>query len=180
MLSNKAHQEPVLTNEELQLVNEVIQWFRTHEKCMYFDVLATVPRLMEFVYEIGIFGIASRPAGDSTRIPINLGHPAMNTRGATLQKDKGQAQVADNGKSKNLDEGKAKTVETEKPKKHEFIPLRIGQAFKIYEQKDLVPLAPPATEPMKKSLIMKKKLVDTPHRVARILKLVDEAEDTEA
>ena len=44
----------------------------------------------------------------------------------------------------------------------------------------LFPLAPPATESSKKSPVGKKKLVDTPPRVARVLKLVDKAEDSEA
>lgn len=44
----------------------------------------------------------------------------------------------------------------------------------------LVPQASPIAEPVKEPLVLKKRLVDTPSRVARILKLIDESEDLEA
>jgi hypothetical protein len=77
--------------------------------------------------------------------------------------------------------GKAKDLETEKPKKPRVIPLQIGRAFKIYDPKALDPLVPPATQSAKKSPIKKKKKrVEAPPQVAKVLKLVNEDEGLEA
>jgi hypothetical protein len=132
---------------------------------------------MKFMYKTGFIGTKSRPASDSTRVLINPSPSAANTRGDTPRKDKGKTQVADKGKFKVMDKGKGKMIEPEKPA---FIPLQIGEALKIYKLKDLVSPTPSATEPAKKSLVVKRKLVDKPPRVARVLKLVDEAKDSEA
>ena len=130
---------------------------------MLYDVLATVPRLMEFVYAPAAH-VSVKLTEEVARVPINPGPPTTNTRGATPQKD--EAQVVDKGKSKKVDKGKGKMIEPNKPNKPSPISLQIGGAFKIYEPRALVPLEPPVTQLVKKSLILKKKLVETPPRVA--------------
>jgi hypothetical protein len=47
---------------------------------MYFGALVLVPRLVEFVYEVGTMG---EQAHESTRLPVNPDPLAVNTRGAT-------------------------------------------------------------------------------------------------
>ena len=76
--------------------------------------------------------------------------------------------------------GKGKMFEPEKPKKPTFVSLQTSRAFKIYERKALVPPESLVTQPMKKSLALKNKPVETPSRVAIILKLVDKEEDLKA
>ena len=82
--------------------------------------------------------------------------------------------MVDNNKSKKADKSKGKMTKPKKPKKSA---LQIGRAFKIYEPRALTPSEPLVTQAAKKSSIPKKKPVETPPRVARILKLVDEEED---
>ena len=86
--------------------------------------------------------------------------------------------MVDKGKSKVVDKGKGKGKVTE-PEKPAFIPLWTSGALKIFELKGPVPKAPPATEPVNKTSVVKKKLAKTPPQVARVLKLVDEVEDLE-
>ena len=136
MPSDKANKEPILTKDELDRVNDVIQWSQTHENCMNFGVLVTVPRLIEFMYEISVVGAVGSLAGKSTRVPIDPSPPIVNTWGATARKDKGKTQVADKGKSKIVDKGKGKITEPEKPV---FIPLRTDGALKIFESKGPIP-----------------------------------------
>ena len=62
-------------------------------------------------------------------------------------------------------------TELEKPKKSV---LQTGRAFKIYELRALVPPELLVIQLPKKSPIRKKKPVEAPPRVARLLKLVDE------
>ena len=84
--------------------------------------------------------VPRRPAGATTRLPIDPSPPAANTRGATPRKDK--AHLVDNNKSKKVDKGKGKIIEPEKPKK---LTLQTGGAFKIYEPRALVPSEPTVT-----------------------------------
>ena len=86
MPSDRAFKEPVLTNEEIKQVNDVIQWSQTHENCMYFGSLVTVLRLLEFVYNVKAFRVASRPVGEIARILEDPSLPVANTRGATPPK----------------------------------------------------------------------------------------------
>ena len=162
MLSDRAGQEPILTKKELLRVNKVIQWSQKHEKCMYFGSFVTVPRLMEFVYEIHPVEARSRLIADSTRILVNQSPPTANTQGATPRKDKGKVQAAHKGKSTIMDMGKGKMIEPEKTKKPEFIPLQTSGAFKIYMPKNSAPPTPPAIELTKKSPTAKRKPIEMP------------------
>jgi hypothetical protein len=90
MPSNRAFKELVLTSKEIKWDSDIIQWSWTHESCMYFGSLVTVLRLSKFIYEIGTFGIASRPKGETARILVDQIPPATNTQGATPRKDKGK------------------------------------------------------------------------------------------
>jgi hypothetical protein len=49
---------------------------------MYFGALVLVPRLVEFVYEVGTMGAAGEQAHESTRLPVNPDPLAVNTQGA--------------------------------------------------------------------------------------------------
>jgi hypothetical protein len=130
MLFEKGGREPRLTLDEITRVNEVLKWARKHESCLTFEVLGSIPRLMEMVYA---------PAGhvavdlvkELVRVPLNPSPPAANTRGATPRKDKAPA-VGD--KPKKIDKGKGKLVEPEKPKKTTY-PIQTGGAFKIRESR---------------------------------------------
>jgi hypothetical protein len=83
MPSDRASQEPILTKEELTQVNNVIQWSQTHEESVYFGVLVTVLRLMEFVYETNVTWATSRSVGESARVSVDPSPSVANTRGAT-------------------------------------------------------------------------------------------------
>ena len=128
---------------------------------------------MEFVYAPAAH-VSVRLIEEVTRVQFNPGPPAANTRGATPQKD--QAQVVDKGKSKKVDKGKGKMIEPEKPKKDTPSPLQTCGAFKIYE-KDPAPPVLPVIQQVKRE---RKRLVEGPPKVARLLKLVDEEEDLKA
>ena len=67
-------------------------------------------------------------------------------------------------------------IEPENPKKAAPFPLQTGEAFKIYE-KDPAPPVPPVIQQVKRE---KKRSVEGPPKVARLLKLVNEEEDLEA
>jgi hypothetical protein len=100
-------QEPRLTPSELARVNEVQQWAQKHESCLLFGVLGSVPRLMELVYVLASHVVVALRS-EYPRVPANPGLPAVNTRGATPQKD--QAQAVDKGKSKKVNKGKGKMI----------------------------------------------------------------------
>ena len=72
-----------MTNEEIKWVNDIIQWSQTHENGMFFDSLATVSRLSEFVYDVEAFMVSRRPMGETARIPVDPSPPTTNTQGAT-------------------------------------------------------------------------------------------------
>jgi hypothetical protein len=55
---------------------------------MYYGALITVPKLLEFVYDIKAFRASRRPVGEPLRAHVDLSAPAANTQGATLWKDK--------------------------------------------------------------------------------------------
>ena len=138
---------------------------------MLFEVLCTVPRLMEFVYAPAAH-VAVKLTEEVARVRFNPGPHAVNTRGATPRKE--QAQAVGKGKSKQMDKGKGKMIEPEKPKKAAPFPLQTGGVFKIHD-KDHAPLAPTIIQPGKRE----KKLTEAPPRVARVLKLVDDDDDLE-
>ena len=141
MLFEMSNQEPILTIDESTRVNDVLQWAWLHDNCTFYDVLGSVPRLMEFVYVPAGY-VSVKLLGEVAMILVNPSPPAANTRGATPKKgkaqavDKGKSKAVDKGKSKVVDKGKGKMIELEKP---EFIPLQTGEAFKIYEPKDPTP-----------------------------------------
>ena len=125
---------------------------------MLYDMLCTVPRLMEFVHAL-VAHVVVKQTEEVSKVRFNSSPPAANTRGATLQKDKAQA----------ADKGKGKMVEPEKPKKAMQFPLQTGRVFKIHDKES----APPAlaiNQPEKKE----KKTIEVPPRVAKVLKLVDD------
>ena len=103
---------------EIAWVDNIIKWAQRHNSCMVYNVLGTVPRLMEFVYA-PVAHVLVKLTEEVARVPISLGPPAANTRGATPRKD--QTQVANKGKSKKVDKGKGKMIEPEKPNKHAYI-----------------------------------------------------------
>ena len=103
---------------------------------MLYDVLCTVPRLMEFVYAPAGH-VSVKLTKEVARVRFNLGLPATNTQSATPQKD--QANAVDNGKSKKVDKGKGKMVEPEKPKKAAQFPMQTGEVFKIYDKESTPP-----------------------------------------
>jgi hypothetical protein len=107
VLSQRGHQEPVLTSGELAQFDKVLKWVQRHDVCTFYGILAFVPRLMEFVYAPAAH-MAIRLREEFLRVPINLGPPAANTRGSTPRKD--QAQAVDKGKSKKVDKGKGKMI----------------------------------------------------------------------
>ena len=139
---------------------------------MLFEVLCTVPRLMEFVY-VPTAHVTVKLTEEVARIRFNPGPPAANTRGATPRKD--QAQAVGKGKSKQMDKGKGKMIEPEKPKKVALFPLQTGGVFKIYD-KDPAPPALAVTQPVQGE----KNSTEVPPRVAIVLKLVDEEDDVKA
>ena len=51
MLLEKGHHVPHLTLDEISRVNSVLDWAKRHNSSMLFEVLCTVPRLVEFVYK---------------------------------------------------------------------------------------------------------------------------------
>jgi hypothetical protein len=80
MLFERGHRAPTLTPSELARVNKVLKWTQRHELCTYYDVLASVPRLTEFVYE-PTGHIAVKLWKEVIGIPANLGFLAANTWG---------------------------------------------------------------------------------------------------
>jgi hypothetical protein len=125
---------------------------------------------MELVYALARH-VAVAFRNEYLRGPANPGPPATNTRSATPRKD--QAQVADKGKSKKVDKGKGKMIEPEKV----VYPIMTSGAFKIHEWKAPTPPASLVVLPTKKSpAVERKKKVEVPPRVARVLKLADEEE----
>ena len=171
LLSEKGHHAPRLTSDEISQVNDVLDWARKHDSSMLFEVLCTVPKLVEFIY---------KPAGHATvkiteevaRVRFNYSPPAANTQGVTPRKD--QTQAAGKGKSSQLDKGKGKMIESEKPRKAAPFPLQTGGAFKIRDREPALP-APKAPQPV----LGVKSPTEAP-RVARVLRLVDDEEDVEA
>ena len=105
---------------------------------MLFDVLCTVPRLVEFVYA-PTGHVLVKLTEEVAKVRFNLGPPVANTRGATPRKD--QANAVDKGKSKKVDKDKDKMVELKKAQKAAPFPLQIGEVFKIYDKES----APPAS-----------------------------------
>jgi hypothetical protein len=127
---------------------------------MFYGVLASILRLMEFVY-LPAAHILVKLTKEVTKVPINQGDPsAANTRGATPRKD--QVQVADKGKSKKMDKGKGNMIELEKPRKAAPLPLQTGEAFKIDEPKAPIPPESSTTPLAKKSSALMKKPVELP------------------
>ena len=139
---------------------------------MLFEVLCTVPRLMEFVY-VPTAHVAVKLTEEVARVRFNPGPLAANTRGATPRKD--QAQAVGKGKSKQIDKGKSKMIEPEKPKKAALFPLQTGGVFKIHD-KDPAPPAPEVTQLVQGE----KDPTEAARRMARVLKLVDKEDDVEA
>ena len=82
MPAERANQEPILTKDELTRVNDVLKWSRLHDDYIYYGVLGSVLRLMEFVY-MPATHMSSKPVGEATRIPVNPSPLAANTWGAT-------------------------------------------------------------------------------------------------
>ena len=80
-------------------------------------------------------------------------------------------------KSNKVDKGKGKMIKSKKPKK---LALQTGRAFKIYEPRAPVPPKSLVAQPTKRSPTLKKRPVEAPPQVARILKLVDDERDIEA
>jgi hypothetical protein len=94
------------------------------------------------------------------------------------RKDKNKAKAIDKGKGKVVDKGNDKVVEPERP---DFIPLQTGGPLRIrVKSKRLEPQSPKNTKTFKEPLALKKIHVDTPPRVARILRLLDESKELEA
>jgi hypothetical protein len=176
--SNKAYQEPIMTPEMTKRVNDVIAWSQDHGKMMFVGSLVTAPKLSEFVYDVESFRAPMRPIGDPLRARPDPSGPAANTRGSTPLKGKNKVPVAVQSKPKIVDKGKAKVVDTGKPKKVTY-PIQTGGAFKIHERKVPTPPALPIAPLVKKSPVVEKK-VEKPSKVARVLKLLDEEEGSEA
>jgi hypothetical protein len=175
-LSNKGGQELHLTQSELAWDNKVQQWAQKHESCLLFGVLGSVSRLMELIYALAGY-VAVAPRNEVLGIPTNLGPPAMNTRDATPRKD--QAQAADEGKSKKVENGKGKMIEPEKPKKVIY-PIQTGGTFKIHERNASTPPASLMVPSTKKNLVVQRKKIEIPPRMARVLKLADKEDESEA
>jgi hypothetical protein len=77
-LSTKGQQEPNLTRVEMARVNDVLRWAQKHDLCMFYSVLASVSRLMEFIY-VPTAHVAVRLREETLRIPVNPGPPVANT-----------------------------------------------------------------------------------------------------
>jgi hypothetical protein len=86
ILSKKGHKAPRLTPNEIAWVNDVLDWVKKHDSSMLFEVLCTVPRLMEFVYKPAVHA-AVKITEDIVRVRFNPGPPTANIRGATPRKD---------------------------------------------------------------------------------------------
>jgi hypothetical protein len=174
MLSERGGREPRLTPKELARVEEVLKWARRHESSLTFEVLGSVPRLMELVYA---------PAGhvsvgltkELVRVPLDPSPPAANTRGATPRK--GKAPAADDRPAK-VDKGKGKVVEPEKPKKATY-PIQTGGNFKIREPRRPSPPVFPIAPPPKKSPLNEGTKTEAHPKVVRALRLADEESETE-
>jgi hypothetical protein len=80
MLSEKGSREPRLTPDELIRVSEVQKWARKHESCLTFEMLGSVPRLMEMVYAPAGH-VAVELVKELIRVPLDPSPPAVNTRG---------------------------------------------------------------------------------------------------
>jgi hypothetical protein len=174
MLSDRGGRDPRLTPKEVARVEEVLKWARRHESSLTFEVLGSVPRLMELVYA---------PAGhvsveltrELVRVPIDPSPPAANTRGATPRKGKASA-VGD--RPTKIDKGKGKVVEPEKPKKATY-PIQTGGDFKIREPRRPSPPVLPIASPVKTGPLNERRKTEAHPKVARALKLADEESDTE-
>jgi hypothetical protein len=175
--SAEAYNEPVLTPEMIQRVNSVIKWGREHPKMMLVGTLITSLRLSEFVYDVESFCPPPRPIGDPLRARPDPSSPAANTRASVPQKGKDQAPLAAQVKLKVVDKGKAKVIDTGKPEKVKY-PIMTGGNFKIREPKVLTPPTLPIAPPVKKDSLREK--VEKPSKAARVLKLLDEEEGSEA
>ena len=121
MLLEKGHQAPRLTLNEITRVNNVLDWAKRHDTSMIFEVLCTVPRLIEFVYAPAAY-VAVKLTKEVAGVRFNPGPFATNTRGATPRKD--HAQTVGKGKSKQMDKGKGKMIELEKPKRLRLFPYK--------------------------------------------------------
>jgi hypothetical protein len=174
MLSERGGREPRLTPKEVARVEEVLKWARRHESSLTFEVLGSVPRLMELVYA---------PAGHVSveltrklvRVPIDPSPPAANTRGATPRKGKAPAA---GDRPTRVDKGKGKVVEPEKPKKATY-PIQTGGDFKIREPRRPSPPVFPIAPPIKKSPLNEGKKTEAHPKVVRALKLADEESEIE-
>ena len=82
VLSEKGYQAPRLTLSEIARVNDVLDWAQRHDSSMLYDVLCTVPRLMEFVYAPTAH-VSVKMTEEVARVLFNLGPSTTNTRGAT-------------------------------------------------------------------------------------------------
>ena len=82
MLSKKGHHAPRLMPNEISQVNDVLDWARKHDSSMLFEVLCTVPRLIEFVYKLTAHAVV-KIIEEVARVRFNPDPPAANTRGAT-------------------------------------------------------------------------------------------------
>jgi hypothetical protein len=145
---------------------------------MFIGSLITAPKLSEFVYDVESFHAPMRLIGDPLQAHPNPSGPAANTRGSTPLKGKNKIPVAIQSKPKIVDKGKAKVVDSRKPKKVTY-PIQTGGAFKIHERKAPTLLASPVVPSAKKSPIVEKK-AEKPSRVARVLKLLNDEEGSEA
>ena len=120
MLLEMGYQAPRLTPNEIARVNNVLDWAKRYDLSLLFDVLCTIPMLMQYTYAPTTH-VAVKLTEEVARVRFNPGPPTANTRGATPRKD--QAQAVGKGKSKNMDKGKGKMIEPEKPKKAAPFPL---------------------------------------------------------
>ena len=77
-----------LALKEMARVKDIIHWSWTHEKFMFYDWLASVLRLLEFVYDVEAFMVPRRPVTVTTRFLVDRSPPATNTLGATPIRNK--------------------------------------------------------------------------------------------
>ena len=84
MLSEKGHQAPRLTLNEITQVNDVLDWAKRHDTSLLFEVLCTVPRLMEFIYAPAAH-VAVKLTEEVARVQFNHSPPIANTRGVVAQ-----------------------------------------------------------------------------------------------
>jgi hypothetical protein len=85
MLSERGHQELVLTSGELARVNKVLKWAQKHDVCTFYGMLASILRLMEFVY-VPAAHVSVKLTEEVTRVLVNLGPLDANTWGATPER----------------------------------------------------------------------------------------------